>query len=93
MLKRKRRMVAWQPLRGSNMSEEQQGQNYWEWPLIGMTIDETAAALRVNPKTVRDMIKARPDFPARRMGAKGRDWRIDPDALRRWLDGRDEDRD
>lgn len=59
-----------------------------DWPLIGMTIEECAASLRINPRTLREMIRDRPDFPARRMG--GKQWRIDPDAVKRWLDGRDD---
>lgn len=52
-----------------------------EWPIIGMTLEETAAALRVNPRTVQDMI-LRGDFPARKVGVG---WRIDPDAVKAWL--------
>lgn len=60
------------------------------WPILGMTVDEAAKVLRVNERTIRDMISARPDFPARLMGGKGgKSWRIDYDALKRWLDGRD----
>ena len=51
------------------------------WPLIGMTIDEAAEALRVNPKTIRMLIKEG-TFPARKVG-KG--WRIDPEAVKQWL--------
>ena len=54
----------------------------FEWPLLGMTLDEAAKALRVDSKTIRTLIKAG-DFPARKVG-KG--WRIDPDAVKRWLD-------
>ena len=53
-----------------------------EWPPIGMTLDEAAAALRVDSKTIRTLIKAG-DFPARKVGVG---WRIDPDAVKRWLD-------
>ena len=52
-----------------------------EWPAIGMTLEETAAALRVNARTVQDMI-LRGDFPARKVGVG---WRIDPDAVKAWL--------
>ncbi|MBQ3059864.1 MAG: helix-turn-helix domain-containing protein [Desulfovibrio sp.] len=52
-----------------------------EWPPIGMTLEETATALRVNPRTVQDMI-LRGDFPARKVGVG---WRIDPDAVKAWL--------
>lgn len=64
------------------------------WPLIGMTVEEAAAALRVNPRTVRDMIRDT-DFPARKMGGKtgGKSWRIDPDAVKRWLDHGDRTKD
>ena len=53
-----------------------------EWPLIGMTLEETAEALRVDSKTLRTLIKAG-NFPARKVGVG---WRIDPDAVKRWLD-------
>ena len=53
-----------------------------DWPIIGMTLEETAAALRVNPRTVQDMI-LRGDFPARKVGVG---WRISPDAVNRWLE-------
>ena len=52
-----------------------------EWPLIGMTLDEAANALRVDSKTLRTLIKAG-DFPARKVG-KG--WRVDWDAAKHWL--------
>lgn len=53
-----------------------------EWPpLIGMTVDETAAALRTDDKTVRKLIQSG-DIPARIVG---RGYRIDPDALRDWI--------
>lgn len=52
-----------------------------EWPIIGMTLEETAAAFRVNPRTIQDLI-LRGDFPARKVGVG---WRIDPDAARAWL--------
>lgn len=51
------------------------------WPLIGMTLDEAAEALRVDSKTLRGLIK-QGDFPARKVG-KG--YRVDPDAVKRWL--------
>ena len=53
-----------------------------DWPIIGMTLEETAAALRVNPRTVQDMI-LRGDFPDRKVGVG---WRISPDAVNRWLE-------
>jgi excisionase family DNA binding protein len=46
-----------------------------------MTLDEAAKALRVDSKTLRAFIKAG-DFPARKVGVG---WRIDPDAVKRWL--------
>ncbi|MDL2279233.1 helix-turn-helix domain-containing protein [Desulfovibrio sp. OttesenSCG-928-G11] len=52
-----------------------------KWPIIGMTLDEAAQALRVDPKTLRTLIKAG-DFPARKVG-KG--YRIDWDAAKLWL--------
>lgn len=57
-----------------------------EWPVLGMTLEETATALRVDRKTVLWLLK-NTDFPGRKMGGKA--WRIDPDAVKRWLDGRD----
>lgn len=51
------------------------------WPLIGMTLDEAADALRVNTKTLRMLIKEG-DFPARKVG-KG--FRVDPAAVKEWL--------
>lgn len=56
-----------------------------EWPVIGMTLEECAKSLRVDPKTIRTFIKAG-DFPARKVG---RGYRIDPDAVKRWLDTRE----
>ena len=53
----------------------------FEWALIGMTIDEAAAALRVDRKTIFKLLQ-QGDFPARKVG-KG--WRVDPDAVRAWL--------
>jgi excisionase family DNA binding protein len=52
-----------------------------DWPQIGMTLDEAAKALRVDSKTLRALIKAG-DFPARKVGVG---WRIDPEAVKRWL--------
>ena len=52
-----------------------------EWPHIGMTLEEAADALRVDHKTLRALIKEG-SFPARKVG-KG--WRIDPDAVKKWL--------
>ena len=56
------------------------------WPVVGMTLEEAAQALRVTKRTMFTLIKDR-GLPARRVG-KG--WRIDPDALRRWISTRDE---
>ena len=52
-----------------------------DWPPLGMTLDEAAKALRVDSKTLRALIKAG-DFPARKVGVG---WRIDPEAVKRWL--------
>ena len=53
-----------------------------EWPpLIGLTVDEAAAALRTDDKTIRKLIQSG-DIPARIVG---RGYRIDPDALRDWI--------
>lgn len=51
------------------------------WPLVGMTAEEAAKALRVDVRTVRDAIRSG-GLPARLVG-KG--WRIDVDALKHWL--------
>ena len=53
-----------------------------EWPpLIGLTVDEAAAALRTDDKTVRKLIQTG-EIPARIVG---RGYRIDPDAIRAWM--------
>lgn len=53
-----------------------------EWPpVIGLTVDEAAAAMRTDDKTVRKLIQAG-SLPARLVG---RGYRIDPDALRAWV--------
>ena len=53
-----------------------------EWPpLIGLTVDEAAAALRTDDKTIRKLIQSG-EIPARIVG---RGYRIDPDALRDWI--------
>ncbi len=53
-----------------------------EWPpVIGLTVDEAAAALRTDDKTVRKLIQTG-SLPARLVG---RGYRIDPDALRAWV--------
>lgn len=56
--------------------------NVIDWPPLGMTLEEAAKALRVDSKTLRTLIKAG-DFPARKVGVG---WRIDPDAVKVWLD-------
>ena len=54
-----------------------------EWPpLIGLTVDEAAAALRTDDKTVRKLIQQPGGIPARIVG---RAYRIDPGALRAWV--------
>ena len=52
-----------------------------DWSPIGMTLEEAADALRVDSKTLRRLIKEE-GFPARKVGVG---WRIDPDAVKRWL--------
>lgn len=52
-----------------------------EWPAVGMTLEEAADSLRVDSKTLRRLIKDE-GFPARKVGVG---WRIDPDAVKRWL--------
>lgn len=56
------------------------------WPLVGMTLEEAAQALRVTRRTMFSLIKDR-GLPARRVG-KG--WRIDPEALRLWISTRED---
>lgn len=54
-----------------------------EWPpVIGLTVDEAAAALRTDDKTVRKLIQQPGGIPARIVG---RAYRIDPGALRAWV--------
>lgn len=53
-----------------------------EWPpMIGLTVDEAAAALRTDDKTIRKLIQSG-EIPARMVG---RGYRLDPDALRAWV--------
>jgi len=53
-----------------------------EWPLVGMTVEEAAQALRVSARTVQDMLAAG-RLPGRLIGNK---WRISPKALNNFLD-------
>ncbi len=55
------------------------------WPLVGMTLEEAAQALRITRRTMFTLIKEQ-GLPARRVG-KG--WRVDPDALKKWISTRD----
>ncbi len=55
------------------------------WPLVGMTLEEAAQALRVTKRTMFALIKEQ-GLPASRVG-KG--WRGDPEALRCWISTRD----
>lgn len=60
------------------------------WPLVGMTVEETADALRIHKRNVLQLIRER-GLPAKKCGVS---WRIDPDALKRWLgDGNNLDED
>ena len=52
------------------------------WPVVGMTVDETAEVLRVHPQTIRALIKAG-DLPARKVGVG---WRISHRAVEKWLE-------
>lgn len=52
-------------------------------PLVGLTVDEAAASLRTDDKTVRRLIQSG-SLPARLVG---RGYRIDPGALRAWVAG------
>lgn len=58
-----------------------------DWPFVGATLEEAAAALRVHKRTLMEHIRDRPDFPARKIG---RAWRLDLDAVKVWLNGHDE---
>ena len=60
------------------MKENQKGA---AWPIIGMSVEEAAASLRVNTRTVLDLIR-RGGFPARKVGVERR---ISPAALEAWL--------
>lgn len=60
--------------------EQQNTTTAWP-PLVGLTVDEAAQALRVNPRAIRDAIRTG-GLPARTVG-KG--YRIDVDALKAWL--------
>lgn len=51
------------------------------WPIVGLTIDEAAAALRVDKKSIFTAIKEN-GLPARKVG---RSWRISPAAIDAWL--------
>ena len=53
-----------------------------DWPLVGMTVEEAAKALRVSARTVQDMLAAG-RLPGRLIGNK---WRISPKALNSFLD-------
>ena len=50
-------------------------------PVIGLTVDEAAAALRTDDKTIRKLIQDGA-IPARIVG---RGYRLDPGALRAWV--------
>ena len=52
-----------------------------DWPLLGMTLEEAADALRVDRKTIFKAIQEG-GLPARKVGVG---WRIDPDAVKAWL--------
>ncbi len=52
-----------------------------EWGIIGMTVEEAAKALRVDRRAVLGAIRDR-GLPAVKIG---RGWRIEPEALRRWM--------
>ena len=53
-----------------------------DWPLVGMTVEEAAKALRVSARTVQDMLAAG-RLPGRLVGNK---WRLSPKALNNFLD-------
>ena len=59
-----------------------------EWPVIGMTVEETARALRVSFRTVQDMLAAG-KLPGRLVGNK---WRVSPKALDAFLGGFEHER-
>lgn len=55
-------------------------------PVIGMTVDETAEALGLSPRTVADLVR-NGEIPAARVGTR---WIISPKAVQRWLEKRSE---
>lgn len=52
-----------------------------DWAPIGMTIQEVAQALRIDERTVHNLLKSS-GLPARKCGVS---WRFDPDAIKAWL--------
>ena len=52
-----------------------------EWEPIGMTIQELADALRIDARTVSNLVKTA-GLPGRKCGVS---WRFDPDAVKQWL--------
>jgi len=52
-----------------------------EWPFVGMTVEETAQALRVSRRTVQDML-SQGRLPGRLVGNK---WRVSPKAVDAFL--------
>lgn len=52
-----------------------------EWEPIGMTIQELATAMRIDVRTVSNLIKTE-GLPARKCGVS---WRFDADAVKAWL--------
>ena len=51
------------------------------WEPIGMTIQELAQALRIDERTVHNLLKTA-GLPGRKCGVS---WRFDADAVRAWL--------
>ena len=55
-------------------------------PLRLLTIKEAAEVLRVNPRTVKSMIR-RSELPARKVGSR---WRVSESGLAKWIQGLNE---
>ena len=53
-----------------------------EWPLLGMTVEETARALRVSPRYVREALRDG-ELPGAWIANK---WRVSPQAILRMMD-------
>ena len=57
-----------------------------DWGPIGMTVVEAAKSLRITPRALRTALR-KGELPGKWIANK---WRLDPDALRRAMDTRDD---